>query len=141
MLMDRFVKVLQPELQSRLKHKVFTPFENLSDKADFLAIATEYAQTRSQFRAVHAASEEMTANSELAQVVKALERLTKKKGKGFCSFGRNTEQPCHNEKKTRSATGKVQRLQTEFQTTNWGFPEKCCVLGIPQDLRYPSIHR
>nr|CAH0113063.1 unnamed protein product [Daphnia galeata] len=81
MLMDRFMEGLQPEqpeLQSRLKHKEFGSFKKLIDKAEFLAMAMEKAQTRSLIQAVYAAREEGSTNPGLAQIVEALERLYEK---------------------------------------------------------------
>lgn len=78
MLMDRFIEGLQPELQSRLKHKEFGSFEKLIDKAELLAMAMEEAQTRSRIQAVYAAREEGSTNPGLAQIVEALERLNEK---------------------------------------------------------------
>nr|CAH0111070.1 unnamed protein product [Daphnia galeata] len=78
MLMDRFIEGLQPELQSRLKHKEFGSFEKLIDKAELLAMAMEEAQTRSRIQAVYAAREEGSNNPGLAQIVEALERLNEK---------------------------------------------------------------
>jgi hypothetical protein len=78
MLMDRFIEGLQPELQSRLKHKEFGSFEKLIDKAELLAMAMEEAQTRIRIQSVYAAREEGSTNPGLAQIVEALERLNEK---------------------------------------------------------------
>ncbi|EFX67448.1 hypothetical protein DAPPUDRAFT_331056 [Daphnia pulex] len=75
--MDRFIEGLQPDLQARLKHKDFPSLKKLIDKAELIALAIEEAQTRNRIHAVYAARE-TTANSELARVVEALDRLNEK---------------------------------------------------------------
>ena len=75
--MDRIIEGLQPELQSRLKHKELGSFKKLIDKAELLAMAME-AQTRSRIQVVYAAREEGTTNQGLAQIAEALERLNDK---------------------------------------------------------------
>ena len=51
MIMDRFIEGLQPGLQSKLKHKEFSSFEKLIEKAELLAMAIE-VQTRHRIQAV-----------------------------------------------------------------------------------------
>ncbi|KZS02569.1 Uncharacterized protein APZ42_000343, partial [Daphnia magna] len=73
-MMDRFLKGLSFDVQTRLKYKEFATFEKLIEKAEMTAMAVEETQVRSRLNAFQAKYVE--PNRELTKVKEALDRLS-----------------------------------------------------------------